>query len=228
MSDLVKGSNTNQPKAFDVRAYLDSVKAAPKPRGRVIFALDATASRSTTWKAATKLQIELFGAASNVDVQLVLYRGHECRASRWFSSSTHLADAMRSIHCVAGGTQIRRVLAHALKVSESSTLTRALVFVGDCFEEKIDELAPLARTLGEKRIPIFMIQECGDENATSAFRQIAEASGGAHFRFDANAIDQLRRLLRAIGEYVQTGNATALKAVDALCLTAPTTKLLKP
>ena len=66
--------------------------AATDTRGRLIFALDATASRQPTWDTACKLQAEMFQAAAAVgrlDLQLVYYRGlGECRASRWMSNSS--------------------------------------------------------------------------------------------------------------------------------------------
>ena len=59
-------------------------------RGRLIFALDATASRQPTWDTACILQAEMFRevtAIGGLDVQLIYYRGlGECRASRWISN----------------------------------------------------------------------------------------------------------------------------------------------
>ena len=53
--------------------------------GRLIFALDATASRQPTWDTACELQAEMFrevAAIGGLSVQLVYYRGiAECSAS---------------------------------------------------------------------------------------------------------------------------------------------------
>ena len=53
---------------------------------RLIFALDATASREPTWALASELQAEMFAAATeaagSLAVQLVYFRGDEFRASR--------------------------------------------------------------------------------------------------------------------------------------------------
>src|SRR5262245_60623646 len=55
--------------------------------GRLIFALDATASRNETWDMACQLQGDMFQAVASVgglSVQLVYYRDlSECRSSRW-------------------------------------------------------------------------------------------------------------------------------------------------
>jgi hypothetical protein len=55
--------------------------------GRLIFALDATASRQPTWDTACQLQADMFREVATLSVQLVYYRGlSECRSSRWLRS----------------------------------------------------------------------------------------------------------------------------------------------
>ena len=58
-----------------VAALLKKIQAT---RGRLIFALDATASREPTWDMAAQLQAQMFEEAARIgglDVQLVYYRG---------------------------------------------------------------------------------------------------------------------------------------------------------
>ena len=122
------------------------------PRGRLMFALDATASRAPTWAIARELQAEMFREAAPVgklDVQLLFYRGDECRASKWVSSGEQLARLMNKIECDAGSTQIGRVLEHALRENEKVAV-QALVFIGDAMEEQIDVLAGTARNSERK------------------------------------------------------------------------------
>ena len=75
-----------------VDAFLRRVAATPAPvahgeTGRLIFAMDATASREPTWDSACQIQGEMFDATAalgGLQVQLVYYRGFgQCRASRW-------------------------------------------------------------------------------------------------------------------------------------------------
>ena len=77
-------------------------------RGRLIFALDATASRQPTWDKAAELQAGMFPEAAgigNLDLQLVYYRGSgEWKASRRLSDSEQLARVMSKIDCRAGET----------------------------------------------------------------------------------------------------------------------------
>jgi len=126
-------------------------RSGPSTRGRLIFALDATASRQPTWDTACTLQAEMFreaGATGGLDMQLVYYRGlSECRSSRWFSDPEQLGRVMTKIMCESGHTQIEKVLIHAKK---ETTLLKvsALAFVGDAMEENPDDLAHQAGELG--------------------------------------------------------------------------------
>jgi hypothetical protein len=188
-------------------------------RGRLIFALDATASRQETWDIACQLQAEMFrevAGLGSLDVQLVYYRGPEghptgeCRASRWYDSPIPLTKAMSSIVCRAGHTQIARVLAHARQEAMRSKIS-ALVFVGDACEESRDVLIQPAADLGRLGVPVFMLHEGGDRQVERVFREIAQLTHGAYCRFDPGAARQLAELLRAVAVFT-AGGMTALAA----------------
>ncbi len=202
-------------KAAAVEDFLRQVKAMPavraaSGRGRLVFAMDATASREATWDHACKLQGEMFEAAATLgglDVQLVFYRGfNECKASRWLGTAAQLHHAMRSVSCVGGETQIGRVLAHVLREGRLRKVN-ALVFVGDALEEKIDTLAQQAGELGLLGVPVFIFKEGGEDAAARAFRHIAKLSGGAFCPFDTASAEQLRQLLGAVAAYAVGGRA---------------------
>jgi hypothetical protein len=106
-------------------------------RGRLIFALDATASRQPTWDAAGESTAAMFEEAAKIgglQAQLVFFRGHECRASDWTANAHALADKMRKISCVTGTTQIARVLAHVHREHRQKPVNAA-IFIGDAVEE---------------------------------------------------------------------------------------------
>lgn len=200
-------------KTAEVDAFLRQIAAMPvvKPasgRGRLIFALDATASREATWDRACRLQGEMFDATSalgGLDVKLVFYRGFdECKASRWLGGTADLHRAMRAVSCIGGETQIARILGHALREARARKVN-ALIFVGDAMEEKVDELCRLAGELGLLGVPIFLFHEGGDPVAGQAFRQIARLSAGAYCPFDAGSAQQLRELLGAVAAYAAGG-----------------------
>ena len=138
---------------------LKAAAAKEQGHGRLIFALDATYSRQSTWDAACELQAEMFREVSSLDIQIVYYRGvSECRSSGWVSSSERLANLMSGITCRAGTTQIGRILAHARRETEK-TKVAALAFVGDAMEENLDELAAAAGELGKLGVKAFVFQE---------------------------------------------------------------------
>lgn len=184
-------------------------------RGRLIFAIDATMSRQPTWDMAMALQSEMFDAVARVgtlDVQLVFFRGgSECRASKWVSDAHALGRLMTSVTCRGGYTQIGKVLAHARREAAAGRVD-ALVYVGDCMEEEIDELCGRAGELGMLGVPAFVFQEGRDARAERAFREIAALTKGAYCRFDAGAAAQLRELLTAVAVYASGGR----RALEAL------------
>src|SRR6266481_9086369 len=91
------------PPSGAVDAFLKKLSAIPSvrpvgPRGRLIFALDATASRQPTWDQACHIQAEMFaavGAMGGLDVQLAYYRGfREFEAFPWLDNSAELTRRM--------------------------------------------------------------------------------------------------------------------------------------
>lgn len=199
--------------AFVARARVLSPHA-PGAKGRLIFALDATMSRQPTWDMACTLQGDMFreaAALGSLDIRLVYYRGfNECRATGWISDSSKLATLMSRIDCRGGDTQIGKVLSEARREAIASGV-RAVVFVGDAMEERIDELCATAGELGMLKVPVFLFQEGDDAVAERTFREIARLTGGAWCRFDPGAAAQLRELLRAAAAYAVGGREALLK-----------------
>jgi hypothetical protein len=200
----------------EIDAFLKDVRAlqpAGSGHGRLIFAMDATMSRQPSWDLALELQADMFKAVKAVgglDVQLAYFRGfNECQASRWVGDPDALARLMRQVSCVGGLTQIGKMLSHAKRENAKSKVN-ALVYVGDCMEENVDELAQLAGELGLIGVPVFLFQEGCELKAERAFKEIARLSRGAYCPFDAGSARQLRELLTAVAVYA-TGGRKALK-----------------
>jgi len=200
--------------AAEVAEFLDKLARTPavRPaggRGRLIFAMDATASREPSWDRACHIQGQMFEETANLgglEVQLVFYRGFgECRASPWIASSRELVSKMTAVRCLGGQTQIARVLKHAMAETKKAKVN-ALVFVGDCMEEDVDELCHVAGQLGVLGVPCFMFHEGSDPIARSAFTQIAKLSGGAYCSFDASSAHLLRDLLSAVAVFAAGGH----------------------
>jgi hypothetical protein len=199
----------------DVDAFLANIRQYRSvATSRLIFALDATASRQLMWDSACQLQAEMFrevGGIGALNIQLLYYRGlSECKASRWTSHSDELLRLMERIMCHAGKTQIGKVLAHAKKETQLLKVA-ALVFVGDAMEENPDSLAHQAGDLGRLGVPAFMFQEGHDREVEQVFRKIAQLTHGAYCRFDPGAARQLGELLRAVAVFA-VGGTPALDA----------------
>jgi len=197
----------------DVQAFVQQVRQTPTVRkpgevGRLIFAIDATASREPTWDQATHLQAEMFQETKTLgglQIQLAYYRGFgEFEATEWYVDADKLTRRMTGVSCLAGRTQIAKVLRHARDEAKRQKVN-AVVFVGDCMEEDVDELGQLAGELGLLGVPCFLFHEGRDPVARRAFEQIAKLTGGACCSFDSGAAQQLRELLSAVAVFAAGG-----------------------
>ncbi|MBV1788590.1 VWA domain-containing protein [Marinobacterium sp. D7] len=200
----------------EIEAFINQAKdlaVRDTGRGRLLFAMDATASRRPTWDHACQLQSEMFLASAESGqllVQLCYYRGYrEFHYTGWVDSAAALLDQMDAVSCLGGHTQIGRVLEHALRENSLHPLN-AIVLVGDCCEEKIDPLCEMAGELGLHGTPIFSFHEGNDPNGRLLFEQLARLSGGAFARFDLKSASRLRELLGAAAVYA-TGGLAALE-----------------
>ena len=200
-----------------VEHFLQQVEKTPKPAGagtgRLIFALDATASREPTWDTACHLQAEMFEAThalGGLSVQLCYYRGFgEFHAGAWAASSSALLEQMSGVRCRGGHTQIEKVLRHALTENKAHRVA-ALVFVGDSMEENPDSLCHLAGQLGVVGVKVFVFHEGHELGARTVFKQMAALTGGAYLPFDATSAAQLKELLAAVAVFA-AGGARALE-----------------
>jgi hypothetical protein len=182
--------------------------ATQRGQGRLVFALDATASRQPTWDQACQLQGEMFvetAAIGSLAIQLVWYRGiGEFDAGPWVNDADALLKRMSRVFCAGGLTQIGRVLNHTIQETRRHRIN-ALVFVGDCVEESPDELSGLAGQMGLLGVPAFIFHEGGEPSAARVFREIARLTRGAYCCFDAGSAKQLRDLLSAVAVYAAGG-----------------------
>jgi len=210
-------STENESRRVQVDRFLAARGAGS---GRLVFALDATASRTPTWELARGLTGDMIREAASVgslSLQLVYFRGgsegpRECFTSNWMSDPIRLAGTMANVECRAGYTQISRVLAHTRRETLKAKIG-ALVLIGDAcelFDDNLDRLCSEAVELGKLKTPIFAFQEGRDATAERAFRKIASLSGGAYGRFDSGAAKQLGELLKAVA-LLAVGGTTALE-----------------
>ncbi len=192
-------------------AFLGKVSSTPTrkgERGRLIFAMDATASRQPMWDRASQIQGEMFtetAALGGLEIQLVFYRGFgEFMASPWLRDEKTFLRLMTSVTCMAGETQLGKVLRHTINETKKKKVN-ALVFVGDCMEEDVDRLGGLAGQMGLLGVPAFVFHEGSDPIAAYAFKQVAHLSNGAYCGFDSSSAHVLKDLLGAVAVFAAGG-----------------------
>ena len=213
----------------EVQDFLQTLAKMPVTSGdaRLVFSLDATASRQATWDTASRLQAEMFAGAQalgGLRVLICYFRGFgEVYSSDWQSNPDALLNTMTGISCQAGATQLERLLRHVINENDQNKI-KCVVYIGDAMEENIDVLAQLAGKLGLLSIPLFMFQERGDPIARQAYLELSRLSGGAYCQFDSNSAEQLKDLLKAVAIYAAGG----LKALQDFSKSAnKTVKLLE-
>lgn len=202
-----------QARAGELQSFLARAKNLQRfgaSRPRLLFAIDATASRQPTWDLACELQAAMFEAGAKVgdlSIQLAYYRGlGELHLSDWQSDARALAQQMSEVHCAAGRTQIARLL-RAVLGQQSSASARALVFIGDAVEENADVLKELAGQCRLHTLPLFIFQEGDDPGTAACFKAMARISGGAWESFDQASARRLGELLGAVARYAAGGRA---------------------
>jgi len=200
-------------KQAEIDAFLRQVASAPAPvtaggAGRLVFALDATASRQPTWDQACHIQSEMFAETASLGglvIQMCYFRGfREFEAAPWLGDGQALIRRMTAVTCLSGKTQIARVLRHTI-AEASKGRVNALVYVGDCMEEDADLLGDLAGKLGLLGVPAFIFQEGSETAARRCFQDIARLTRGAYMSFDSASAKALRDLLKAVDIYAAGG-----------------------
>ncbi len=190
----------------------------PETIARLVLLLDLTGSRRaslTNARTATAAMLETIKAIGAIAVKLIYYRGFsECEAGRWEDDPAEVSRVMQELSCNTGNTQIGRALRFVLGEEEHLA---GCVFIGDHCEDNFDELTQLAAKLGQRRIPVFVFHECGDDDIRSiearpVFQRLAELSGGVYCEFRPDSASTVRELLTGVGAY-SAGGVEALKQV---------------
>ena len=128
----------------------------------------------------------------------------EFMASPWLRDEKAFLRLMTSVTCMAGETQLGKVLRHTINETKEKKVN-ALVFVGDCMEEDVDRLGELAGQMGLLGVPAFVFHEGSDPIATFAFKQVAHLSNGAYCSFDKSSAHVLKDLLGAVAVFAAGG-----------------------
>lgn len=200
---------------------------ATQSRPRLLFAMDATASREGAWNVAKEITGTMFEAVPGaLDVALAWHSGGRLQQVTPFSPDTRsFLEKVHAVRCVAGGTALKEILARAT----STVRLKALIYIGDCFEENASEALELAKQLKLRGVRCFlfhdrssMVQGYDVDTASKVFGEIARITGGALLPFDESAPELVKQLLEAIAYYAAQG----MKALQAKSKTLPAARLL--
>ncbi len=181
-------------------ALIAAALAPKERRPRLVFAIDATASREPAWQAARSTTDALFDALpGQLDVALAVHGGSELHTFTAFTSQpAQLRDTAARIACRAGGTQLVEVLARSRDAGD----VRVVVYIGDVFEENADEAAAVADTLRLRGCRVVILHDRGQvpayDPSVEVFQDIARRTGGAVLPFDARSKGKLREILEAV------------------------------
>lgn len=196
---------------------VQNLPAARSGKGKVIFIVDATASREATWSKTMDLQFKAFDAMKGLEVQLVYFRGDrkekEIKASPFIRKPDVLRRLMGKIECIAGSTQIVRALTH-VRVQQQSNPAAAVVYVGDVCEDNHAVAVEAAHATG---VRVFVLHETDDykprgSRATDrrdddedenvlCFKRMAEATGGAYTVFSSKN-SEMGEMMAEVARYV--------------------------
>lgn len=215
MTEKNKSLPTQRSSKTDIKQFLSNANQLPQRKdsrqsnsARLLFALDATASRQPTWDRACQLQGEMFLAGSQlggIQIQLCYYRGiNEFHHSPWLDNTQALLAQMSAVQCLGGYTQIARVLDHSIAQQQIAPI-QAVVIIADAVEENVDLLCNKAGKLGLLGVPLFMFQEGFDTGVRHCFTQMARLSKGAYAAFDEQSASQLTELLSAVATFASGG-----------------------
>jgi hypothetical protein len=184
--------------------------------GTMAYIIDATASRSDTWKEAQRIQSEMFkeaGKSGDLAVRLVHFSGNGVKDHGTFGSASALSSAMADVNCVSGSTQISDSVD---KILTSGRKPRTIVLIGDCYEEGEYELNRAAADLAAAGIKVFaFLDTLGGKNGGGeyAFRTLAEKTGGS-FQIFGQGMD-LKGLCAAVATYTTGGDEALKKLADS-------------
>ena len=175
-------------------------------RPRLVFAVDATASREPAWAAARQVTDALVKALpGELDVALAVHGGSRVHTFTAFTNNPNtLRDRAAGVTCQAGATRLLPILSAILK----RPAIRVVIYIGDVFEESQPQARQIADAMGAQTTKLIVLHDTSDPAArrdTELFWDLAKRTGGCVLPFDATAPGRLRDILSAVAVYAVGG-----------------------
>jgi hypothetical protein len=181
-------------------------ESATPSRPRLIFAVDATASREPAWATARQVTDALVKALpGELDVALAVHGGSRVHTFTAFTNDAKtLRDRAAAVACEAGSTRLLPILSASLK----RQAVRVVIYIGDVFEESVMQGRRLADAMGEQGTKLIVLHDTADRSArrdAEVFWDLARRTGGCVLPFEAGASGKLRDILSAVAVYAVGG-----------------------
>ena len=180
--------------------------ASVPPQPRLVFAVDATASREPAWAAARQVTDALVKALpGELDVALAVHGGSRVHIFTAFTNDPNtLRDRAAGVTCQAGATRLLPILSATL----NRRAIRVVIYIGDVFEEHLPQGCQIADAMGAQNTKLVVLHDTSDPAArrdTEVFWDLAKRTGGCVLPFDASAPGRLRDILSAVAVYAVGG-----------------------
>lgn len=164
------------------RAKAKQEASKPIPIG---FIIDATGSREHSWEQAQRIQSDMFKSITglrSLRLRVLHFGGASLTDIGWQSNPRDVAKKMAAVRCSAGLTQTLPALSEFLEEAQADR-AKAIILVGDSFEEDCREAQELGHLLKSAGIKLFCFLEGDDWIAETVFRDLAATTGGAFAQF---------------------------------------------
>lgn len=186
-------------------------------RPRLVFAVDATASREPAWAAARQVTDALVKALPGaLDVALAVHGGSRVHTFTAFTNDPRgLRDLAAGVECHAGMTRLLPILATSMKQQS----VRVIIYIGDVFEESLAHGRELADQMGTRGTKLIVLHDTADQSArrdAEVFWDLAKRTGGCVLPFDATASSRLHDILTAVAVYAVGGEKLLRERQHAL------------
>lgn len=208
MSDIIKKSGGG---AIEKKsAVLDKIRAAKpaKPltgsklaprderRPRLVFAVDATASRQPTWDSAKQITDKMFDAIPGaLDVALAVHGGSALHTFTDFSADVaRFRDKAAAVRCSAGETKLCDIMERTLDAGG----VKVMAYIGDAFEESETDALLLADRFKARGIKLVVLADEPDRSTRAIFEELARRTGGACLDFRSAQLGTMGEVLDAV------------------------------
>lgn len=177
----------------------DLLAAATKPRTpRLVFAIDATASRRPAWEEAQRITDALFEALpGELEIALAVHSGGTVQMFSSFSTDIgHFRDKALGVKCRSGRTRLVSLMNETLDHQG----VKIFLYIGDCFEEEPLEAYELADAMALRGVKALMFHDdaTGGTFHRDVFAEIARRTGGALIDFRSWSQAELREIFAAV------------------------------